>query len=198
MKLLVACEYSGIVREAFAKMYPCWYVCSCDILPTEKDCSHNSFHHIGNVLDILYEDWDMMIAHPPCTYLAISGARWFNDEGRREKQQEALQFVKTLLDAPILHIALENPVGIISTHIRKPDQYIQPYEYGHNERKKTGLWLRGLPLLQPTHIITENIQTSIHHCPPSKDRGKIRSKTFQGIADAMAIQWGSYVERSEV
>jgi hypothetical protein len=181
MRVLVACEYSGIVRDAFtAKGH---YAVSCDLLPTESE----GYHYQGDVRDILHDDWDMMIAHPPCTYLAVSGARWFKD--RQQEQKEALDFVRLLMNAPIDKICIENPVSVISTAIRKPDQIIQPYQFGHNESKRTCLWLKGLPLLVPTDIITEGIQQSIHRMAPGKNRSKDRSRTFVGIAKAMADQW---------
>jgi hypothetical protein len=136
---------------------------------------------------ILTDGWDLMIAHPPCTHLAVSGARWFKD--KREEQAEALDFVRRLLDAPIPRIALENPVSIISSKIRKPDQIIQPWQFGHGETKATCLWLQGLPPLQPTDIV-EGRTARVHRMPPGPDRWKERSRTFQGIADAMASQWG--------
>jgi site-specific DNA-cytosine methylase len=137
---------------------------------------------------ILTDGWDLMIAHPPCTHLAVSGARWFKD--KREEQAEALDFVRLLLDAPIPRIALENPVSIISSKIRKPDQIIQPWQFGHGETKATCLWLQGLTPLQPTDIV-EGRTARVHRMPPSPDRWKERSRTFQGIADAMASQWGA-------
>lgn len=180
MIVLVACEFSGIVREAFRKRGHT--AMSCDLLPTEIPGSH----YQGDVRDILDRGWDLMIAHPPCKYLAISGARWWKD--RQQEQQEALDFVQLLLNAPIERIALENPVSIISTKIRQPDQYVQPWMFGHGENKKTGLWLKNLPLLEPTNIV-EGRKKRIHHWPDSKGRSKGRSRTFQGIADAMAEQW---------
>jgi hypothetical protein len=187
MRILVACEFSGIVREAFAKYGHT--IVSCDLLPTERDCSQNTSHYQGDVLDILYEKWDMLIAHPPCTYLAVSGARWF--KYRQEEQKHALNFVRSLLYVEhIPKICVENPVSIISTKIEKPTQYIQPYHFGHNESKKTCLWLKNLPTLKATNIVTDNIQQSIHRMSPGKDRSKHRSKTFEGIAKAMASQWG--------
>ena len=181
MRVLVACEYSGVVRDAFlARGHDAM---SCDLLPTESPGPH---HH-GSVLDILDDGWDLMIAHPPCTHLAVSGARWFPD--KREEQEEALEFVRTLLDAPIPRIALENPVSIISTRIRKPDQYIQPWMFGHGEVKKTGYWLKELPLLEPTDIV-EGREARVHKLGPSEDRWKLRSTTLPGIAAAMADQWG--------
>jgi site-specific DNA-cytosine methylase len=181
MKVLVACEYSGRVRDAFRARGH--YAVSCDILPTDVPGPH----HQGDVRDILGDGWDLMIAHPPCTHLAVSGARWFKD--KLEEQGEALAFVRRLLDAPIERIALENPVSIISSRIRKPDQIIQPWQFGHGETKATCLWLKNLPKLQPTNIV-EGREARIWKMPPSADRWKKRSETFQGIADAMAEQWG--------
>ena len=181
MKVLVACEYSGKVRDAFkAKGHDAW---SCDLLPTDVEGQHIQ----GDVLDILNQGWDMMIAHPPCTHLAVSGARWFHK--KRKEQQEALDFVSALLNAPINKIALENPISIISTKIRKPDQIVQPWQHGHGETKATCLWLKGLPKLVPTDIV-EGREARVHKMPPSKDRWKLRSETYSGIAKAMAEQWG--------
>ena len=182
MKVLVACEYSGIVRDAFIKRGH--DAISCDLLPTERPGPH----YQEDVRDILGDGFDLMIAHPPCTHLAVSGARWF--KGKQREQAEALDFVRLLLDAPILRICLENPVSIISTRIRKPNQIIQPWMFGHGETKATCLWLKWLPNLIPTNIV-EGRENRIHRMPPSKDRGKLRSRTFQGIADAMAGQWGA-------
>lgn len=184
MRILVACEYSGTVRDAFAKLGH--FAMSCDLLPTDKPGNH----YQGDVMDIIDHDWDLMITHPPCTHLAVSGARHFAAKQASGVQQEALDFVQKLLDAPIPRIALENPVSIISTRIRKPDQIIQPWQYGHGETKATCLWLKNLPLLTPTNIV-EGREARIHKLPPSADRWKIRSTTYQGIADAMAAQWGS-------
>lgn len=182
MKVLIACEFSGIVRNAFANLGH--DAISCDLLPSELPGKH----YRGDVRDLLTSDWDLMIAHPPCTHLAVSGARWFKI--KQKEQQEALYFVSLLLKAPIERIALENPISIISTHIRKPDQIIQPWQFGHPETKATCLWLKGLPLLQPTNIVSGR-EHRIHRMPPGPDRWKERSRTFTGIADAMAIQWGS-------
>lgn len=146
-RVLVACEYSGTVRDAFAKRG--WDAWSCDLLPTEKPGNH----YQGDVRDILNEGWDIMVAHPPCTHLAVSGARWFPAKRASGEQQAALDFVRLLLDAPIPHIALENPVGIISSKIRKPDQVIQPWQHGHGETKATCLWLKNLPKITPTDIV---------------------------------------------
>jgi site-specific DNA-cytosine methylase len=181
MKVLVACEYSATVREAFAAKGH--EAVSCDLLPTEIPGPH----YEGNVLDILYDKWDLMIAHPPCTHLAVSGARWFKD--KQVEQKEALAFVRELLNAPIERIALENPISIISSKIRKPDQIIQPWMFGHGETKATCLWLKGLPLLQPTNVV-DGREARVHKMAPSPDRWKERSRTFKGIAQAMADQWG--------
>ena len=184
MRVLIACEFSGIVRDAFtAKGHEAY---SCDLLPSESLDTHYN-HYQGNVLEIIDERWDLMIAFPPCTHLCVSGARWFKD--KQEEQAEALDFVSKLMTAPIERIAIENPVGVISTKIRKPDQIIQPWQFGHGETKKTCLWLKGLPLLQPTNIV-EGREARIHKMPPGKDRWKLRSITYQGIANAMADQWG--------
>tara|TARA_R100001086_G_scaffold204285_1_gene120217 strand:- start:136 stop:780 length:645 start_codon:yes stop_codon:yes gene_type:complete len=213
MKVLVACEYSGIVRDAFIKKGH--EAVSCDLLPSESDLGE---HYQGDVTDILNNGWDMMIAHPPCTYLAVSGARWFYDPedkhlpyknrrphplhlNRKQLQQEALDFVQLLLDAPINKIVVENPVGVISTKIRKPEQIIQPYMFGHSESKKTCLWLKNLEPLQPTNIVEEEervVYASGKSMPkwyadafklPPEERWKVRSATFPGIAKAMAEQW---------
>jgi site-specific DNA-cytosine methylase len=183
LRVLVACEFSGTVRDAFAaRGYDAW---SCDLLPTEKPGNH----YQADALDIAYmSDWDLMIAHPPCTHLAVSGARWFKDKG--VEQAEALEFVRALLNAPIKRIALENPISIISSRIRKPDQIIQPWQFGHGETKATCLWLKGLPKLTPTNIVSGR-EARIHKMPPSPDRWKERSRTFDGIANAMADQWGN-------
>jgi hypothetical protein len=181
MRVLVACEFSGTVRDAFIAAGH--NAISCDLLPTESPGPH----YLGDVRDILCDEWDLMIAHPPCTYLAVSGARWFRH--RQKEQKEALDFVRLLLNAPIDKIALENPVSVISTQIRKPDQIIHPWQFGHKESKKTCLWLKNLPLLQPTKIMVERYDR-IHRLSPSSDRSKIRSLTYPGIAQAMAEQWG--------
>lgn len=181
MKVLIACEFSGIVRDEFTKRgHDAW---SCDLLPTEIPGKHIQ----DDVLDYLDYGWDLMIAHPPCTHLAVSGARWFKN--KQKEQQEALLFVKRLLYAPIDKIALENPISIISSRIRKPDQIIQPWQFGHGETKATCLWLKNLPLLVPTDIV-EGRENRIHKMPPSINRGKERSRTYSGIAKAMAEQWG--------
>lgn len=193
MRVLVACEFSGVVRRAFrARGHDAW---SCDLLPAEDS---SEYHYQCDVMRILEEacldeyvygssGWDMMIAHPPCTHLAVSGARWFKEKQR--EQAEALEFVRRLLSAPIEKIALENPVSIISSRIRKPDQIIQPWQFGHGETKATCLWLKNLPKLTPTNIVDGRV-ARVHMMPPGPDRWKERSRTFEGIAEAMAAQWG--------
>lgn len=192
MKVLVACEYSGTVRDAFRALGH--DAMSCDLLPTDVDGPH----YQGDVRDILNDGWDLMIAHPPCTHLAVSGARWFKD--KVQEQAESLEFVRLLMDAPIPRIAIENPVSVISSRIRKPDQIIQPWQYGHEATKTTCLWLKSLPQLVPTNIVGKGARhitkggkslPKWYNLPPSADRWKIRSATFQGIADAMAQQWGN-------
>jgi len=181
MRVLVACEFSGTVREAFAaRGHDAW---SCDLLPSEKPGQHIQ----GDVLRYLGDGWDLMIAHPPCTHLAVSGAKWFKHKQR--EQAKSLEFVRQLLEIPIERIALENPVSVISTRIRKPDQIIQPWMFGHGETKATCLWLKGLPKLTPTNIV-EGREARVHRMPPGPDRWKERSRTFAGIANAMAEQWG--------
>jgi len=181
VKVLIACEFSGIVRQAFTNWgHDAW---SCDLLPSEQVGQHIQ----GDVLGVIGDSWDLMIAFPPCTYLANSGARWFAE--RRVEQKAALDFVRALLDAPIPMIALENPIGVISTHIRKPDQIIQPWQFGHGETKAVCLWLKNLPLLRPTNIVSGRVPR-VHFEPPSPDRWKNRSRTYTGIAEAMSLQWG--------
>lgn len=182
MKVLIACEFSGIVREAFRKRgHDAW---SCDILPCDDG---SPFHHQGTVLTILENDWDLMIAHPPCTHLASSGARWFKEKAN--EQLWGIAFFMAIVKAKIDKIAVENPIGIMSSKYRKPDQIIQPWQFGHGETKATCLWLKNLPKLQPTNIV-DGREARIHKMPPSKDRAKLRSVTYQGIANAMAEQWG--------
>ena len=181
MRVLVACEYSGTVRDAFiARGHDAW---SCDLLPTDVPGPH----YTGDVNNIINDGWDMMLAFPPCTHLCVSGARWFKD--KQQEQADALDFVRLLMNANIPLIAIENPIGVISTKIRRPDQIIQPWMFGHGETKATCLWLKGLPLLAPTRVV-EGREARVHRLPPSPDRWKLRSKTYQGIADAMAAQWG--------
>ena len=184
MRVLVACEYSGRVREAFRKLgHEAW---SCDMLESEDN---SPFHLQGDVTPILCLGWDLMICHPPCTHLAVSGARHFVAKRESGVQQEALEFVRMLMNAPIPKIALENPISIISSEIRKPDQIIQPWQFGHGETKATCLWLKGLQPLVPTNIV-EGREQKVHRMPPGPNRWKERSRTYQGIADAMAAQWG--------
>lgn len=182
MRVLIGCEFSGIVREAFRRRgHDAW---SCDLLHAEDG---SPYHIRGDVLLALDDDWDMAIFHPPCTHLAVSGARWFS--AKQREQAEALDFVRRLMDAPIGAWALENPVSIISSRIRKPDQVVQPWQYGHGEVKATCFWLHNLPKLQPTDIVDGRV-ARVHKAPPSPDRWKLRSRTYQGIAEAMADQWG--------
>lgn len=184
VRVLVACEFSGIVRDAFAARGH--EAISCDLLPTEQPGPHLQ----GDVLHFLStaaRGIDLMIAHPPCTHLAVSGARWFAE--KRQEQEEALQFVQALMDAPIPRIAIENPISVISTRIRKPDQIIQPWQFGHPETKATCLWLKGLPKLEPTNVV-DGREARVHRMPPGPDRWKERSRTLRGIAEAMAEQWG--------
>lgn len=188
-RVLVACEYSGRVREAFAAQgHDAW---SCDMLPTEQPGQH----YQGDVRDMLAQEWDLMVCHPPCTYLTSAGARWW--PGRQAEQAEALDFVRLLLGANIPRIALENPAGRIGTQVRKADQYVHPWQFGHMETKTTGLWLVGLPHLTPTKVVREEMDKlpahqkhRVHYMSPGPDRWKERSRTFEGIALAMAEQWG--------
>jgi hypothetical protein len=183
VKVLVACEFSGIVRDAFtARGHSAM---SVDLLPTERDPIN---HWQGDVLDVLDWGWDLMVAHPPCTNLAVSGARWFKD--KRQEQERDLEFVRRLLEAPIPRIALENPISVISSKIRKPDQIVQPWMFGHGETKATCLWLKNLPPLEPTKIVDGRL-ARVHKEPPGPDRWKNRSRTYTGLAEAMAEQWGS-------
>jgi site-specific DNA-cytosine methylase len=197
MKVLVACEYSGVVRDAFLRAGH--YALSCDLLPCESTASGD--HYQGDVRDVLDHGWDLMIAHPPCTYLSVSGMHWTR-RGLRDPKltEDALGFVRALMDAPIESIAIENPVSVISSRIRKPDQIVQPWQFGHDASKKTCLWLKNLPLLHATKIVEPRIingrkrwdnqtDSGQNRLPPSADRWKIRSATYQGIADAMAAQW---------
>ena len=184
MKVLVACEYSGRVRDAF--LAAGHDAISCDLLPTDS----NGPHYQGDIADILENGWDLMVAHPPCTHLAVSGARHFAAKKASGVQDEALNFVRLLLNANIKHIALENPISIISSRIRKPDQIIQPWMFGHGETKATCLWLKNLPKLTPTNIV-DGRHPRIHLMPPSSDKWKKRSETYLGIAEAMAKQWGN-------
>lgn len=184
VRVLIACEFSGVVRDAFTAAGA--FAVSCDLIPSEAP----GWHCWGNVLPILNLGWDLMIAHPPCTHLAVSGARWFKD--KQQEQAAALEFVKQLLEAPIPHICVENPVSIISSRIRRPDQIIQPWQFGHGETKATCLWLKNLPKLQPTQVVAGRVQRVFRE-PPSPERWKNRSRTYKGIADAMARQWLSAI-----
>ena len=183
LRVLVACEYSGAVRDAFAALGH--DAMSCDLLPTEVPGKH----YQGDVRDLLDYPWDLAICHPPCTHLSVSGARHFIDKRQDGRQQSAVSFFMALARSPIERIAIENPVCIMSSMWRKPDQIIQPWQYGHGETKATCLWLKNLPKLQSTDIV-EGREQRIHKMPPSADRWKERSKTYAGIASAMANQWG--------
>ncbi len=183
MRVMVACEFSGTVRDAFiARGHDAH---SCDLLPSESDAGP---HFQQDIREIPLESYDLLIAHPPCTHLAVSGARWFKE--KVTEQEEALDFVRWILAAPVPRIALENPISIISSRIRKPDQIIQPYQFGHGETKATCLWLKHLPPLFPTRLV-DGREARVHRMPPGPDRWKERSRTFAGIAEAMADQWGN-------
>jgi hypothetical protein len=198
MRVLVACEYSGAVRDAFIRAGH--YAASCDLLPSESPLGD---HYQCNVLDIIDHGWDLMVAHPPCTYLSSSGLHWNKRRPEREQMTKyALQFVSQLMEVNIPRIAIENPIGCISTKIRKPDQIIKPYQFGHDASKNTCLWLKGLPLLRPTQFVEPRLvngksrwanqtDSGQNKLTPSPDRWKIRSETYTGIAKAMAEQWGS-------
>lgn len=196
MRVLIACEYSGAVRDAFRAAGH--DAMSCDLLPSEIPGPH----YQGDVRDVLGDRWDLMVAHPPCTYLSVSGMHWTR-RGLRDPQltEDALDFVRLLMEAAIPRIALENPVSIISTRICRPDQIVQPWQYGHDASKTTCLWLKNLPALQPTQIIEPRIvngrrrwanqtDSGQNRLSPSADRWKRRSATYAGIAAAMAAQWG--------
>lgn len=183
MKVLVACEYSGIVRDAFARRgHTAW---SCDLLPTERP----GLHYQGDVRDILDLGWDLLVAHPPCTHLAVSGARHLARKRALGLVDEALDFVRLLMDAPVPKIAIENPISIISSEIRKPDFIVQPWMFGHGECKATCFWTKNLPPLKPTNIVSGRDQR-VHRMPPGPNRWRERSRTFTGVAEAMANQWG--------
>lgn len=187
MRVLVACEFSGVVRNAFAALgHDAW---SCDVLPSET----NGQHYEGDVREFLGAGWDLLIAHPPCTHLAVSGARWF--KGRQDEQAHGLGFVLQLAAAPVERIAIENPISILSSRWRKPDQIIQPWQFGHGETKATCLWLKGLPKLVPTQIV-DGRDNRVHRESPGPDRWKERSRFLPGIAEAMAKQWGSSAEEN--
>lgn len=190
MKVLIACEFSGIVRDAFiANGHD---AISCDLLETEEPGPHIQ----DDLIKIIKEcfgykcDYDLIIAHPPCTHLAVSGARWFKEKA--QEQKNALRFVRQIMEAPCEKICIENPISIISSKIRKPDQIIQPWQFGHGETKATCLWLKGLPKLLPTDIVPGR-EARVHKLPPGPDRWKERSRTLEGIARAMAQQWGGNI-----
>lgn len=188
LRVLVACEYSGRVRNAFRAFgHDAW---SCDLLPSEDD---SRFHVEGDCLALLGEGWDLLIAHPPCTHLAVSGARHFAAKRADGRQQDAIDFFMALANAPVPRIAVENPVCIMSSVWRKPDQTIQPWQFGHGETKATCLWLKGLTPLRATNIVPGR-EARVHRMPPGPDRWKERSRTFEGIASAMAEQWGNPVQ----
>jgi hypothetical protein len=189
VRALIGCEYSGRIRDALIRRGH--DAMSCDLLPSETPGPHIQ----GDVLEVLGDGWDLAVFHPPCTHLAVSGARYFY---RKQKEQaEALEFVRRLLAAPIPRIALENPISIISSRIRKPDQIIQPWQFGHGETKATCLWLKNLPKLVPTNVV-EGREARVHRMPPSPDRWKERSRTYLGVAEAIADQWGSFIAASTV
>ncbi len=190
MRVLVACEYSATVRDAFRALgHEAW---SCDLLPSEGE---NFWHLQHDAIEVAYNGgWDLMIAHPPCTDLSVSGARHFAAKIADGRQQRALDFVQSLMDAPIERIAIENPISVISSKIRKPDQIIQPWQFGHGETKATCLWLKNLPKLEATDIV-EGREQRMFRLPPSPDRWKIRSKTYPGIAQAFALQWGGDIRK---
>jgi len=182
MRVLVGCEYSGRVRQAFRNQgHDAW---SCDLLESEDN---SAFHIQGDILTVLANAWDLGIFHPPCTHLAVSGSRWFKH--KLQEQADALDFVQTLLNAPITKIALENPISVISSYIRKPTQIIQPWQFGHGETKATCLWLKNLPKLVPTNVVSGR-EARVHRMAPGPNRWKERSRTYTGIAEAMAMQWG--------
>ena len=183
MRVLVACEYSARVRDAFRRCGH--FAFSCDLLPCEGD---SEWHLQQPVEEVLGDGWDLMIAHPPCTHLAVSGSRHFHRKQR--EQAEALDFVRLLMAAPIGRWCIENPVSIISSAITPPQQIIQPWQFGHGETKATCLWLKNLPRLKPTQVVSGR-EAKVHRMPPGPDRWKERSRTYQGVADAMAQQWGT-------
>jgi hypothetical protein len=188
MRVLAACEYSGRVRQAFRdRGHDAW---SCDLLPAEDG---SRFHIQADAVSVAHDGWDAMIAHPPCTDLAVSGSRWFEEKRASGSQQAAISFFLELAHAPIPRIAIENPVCIMSSVWREPDQVIHPWQHGHGETKATCLWLKGLPLLTPTNIVPGR-EPRVHRMSPSPDRWKERSRTYEGIALAMAAQWGSYTD----
>lgn len=184
MRVLVACEFSGVVRDAFrSRGHDAW---SCDLIDTERGCPE--YHIQDDVRNHIHKNWHLMVAFPPCTHLSVSGARWFKD--KRVEQFRAMEFFIHLATCEIRMIAIENPIGIMSTRYRKPDQIIQPWQFGHGETKATCLWLKNLPKLVPTNVV-EGRHARVHWEPPGPDRWKNRSRTYRGIADAMGEQWGA-------
>lgn len=184
MRILIACEFSGIVRRNFELLgHGAW---SCDFLESEQPGNHLQC----DVLTILDQGWDLLIAFPPCTYLAASGARWWSE--REREQEDAIAFFMKFINAPIKHKAIENPVGVMSNRYQPPDQWVHPWQYGHGETKKTGLWLHNLPPLVPTEVVSER-EPVCHYVSPGPERWKDRSRTYSGIARAMAMQWSTYV-----
>lgn len=190
MKILVACEYSGVVRDAFISRG--YDAMSCDLLDTDSPGAH----YKGDVRDVLDYPWDLIIAHPPCTDLSVSGARHFPAKRLDGRQQASVSFFMMLAKCDIPHIAIENPICIMSSIWRKPDQIIHPWQFGHGETKATSLWLKNLPNLIPTNIVGGRDQR-IHKMPPSANRWKLRSATYAGIAEAMALQWGDYITKEK-
>ena len=186
MRVLVACEYSGRVRNAFRSLgHEAW---SCDLLDSEDESTH---HIKGDCLEVIRDGWDLMVAHPPCTHLAVSGSRWFPEKVASGEQKEAIEFFLALARSPISRIAIENPICIMSSVWRQPDQVVHPWQFGHGETKATCFWLKGLPPLVPTKIV-QGREPRVHHMPPGPNRWKERSRTYEGIAEAMASQWGNY------
>ena len=192
-RILIACEYSGRVRDAFAEYGH--EAISCDLLPCEG--RQDLAHYQGDVTDLLQDSWDMVIAFPPCTHLASSGARWFEKKKKDGRQQQGIDFFRLFTElSHVKYTCIENPIGIMSTYYRKPDQIIQPWMFGHPETKATCLWLKNLPLLTPSNVV-EGREQRIFKLPPSKERAKLRSLTYQGVADAMAQQWSTILTKEQ-
>ena len=189
MRVLVACEFSGIVRDAFrARGHDAW---SCDLVPSE---AARMYHIQGDVLGVLGDSWDMVLAFPPCTHLAVSGARWFAEKRRAGLQADAVRFFMAMIHAPAEYVCVENPVGLMSSYYRPPDQIIQPWQFGHGETKATCLWLKNLPPLVPSRVV-EGREPRVHRLPPSPERSRLRSESYVGVAEAMADQWGDRARR---
>ncbi len=186
MKVAVICEFSGVVRDAFIRAGH--DAVSYDILPSESDFGEHICQDVTTIADEHWLQYDLAVCHPPCTHLAVSGARWFKE--KQQEQVEALDFVRWLMALPIDRIAIENPISIISSKIRKPDQIIQPWQFGHGETKATCLWLKNLPILKPTHVV-DGREARVHKMPPGENRWRERSRTYAGIAEAMSSQWGN-------